>query len=236
MLFNEALQNFITDVNPIPARLVIEAKFREKIPTILGFVYGRPVAEQVLDFHITNSMYGCVIEVKGYGFTLNSIHTEKKSSFSCNIEFQTIPSTLSIRYINCLFDNDLNIECFSCDMNFGDYGNKNSLYVENTKYFNGQHIRKMYLKNVENYSVYVIQNLNDNVHKEDPDFENFLMKIMLINCTDPDFYQDVFDYLPVIDMYDTSKMSSFINELHERYIKKDTLFKQSIELLDMRDI
>ena len=236
MLFNEALQNFITDVNPIPARLVIEAKFREKIPTILGFVYGRPVAEQVLDFHITNSMYGCIIEVKGYGFTLNSIHTKKKPSFSCNIDFEIIPSTLAIKYINCLFDNDLNIECFSCDMNFGDYGNQNSLYVENTKYFNGQHKRKMYLKNVENYSVYVIQNLNDNVHKEDPNFENFLMNIMLINFTEPEFYQDVFNYLPVIDMYDTSKMSSFINELHERYIKKDTLLKQSIELLDMRNI
>ncbi len=79
MLFNEALQNLIDDVDTMPSRLAIEAKFREKILTILGFVYGRPVAEQVLDFHITNSMYGCVIEVKGYGFTLTSIHTNSVS-------------------------------------------------------------------------------------------------------------------------------------------------------------
>lgn len=236
MLFNESLNNLLDGVDTVPSQLEIEAKFREKIPKVLEFVYGRPVIEQFLRFHIKKTMHGCIIDVKGEDFNLVSIHTKEKTAFSCDIDFESIPDTIPVRYITCLFDDDLNIESFKCSMNFGDYGNQNSLYIDNIKYFNGQHKRKIYLRNIKTYVSKIIDNLNPDVHKEDPEFEVFLRKIMLINCTKKELYQEAFNYLPVIDMYDSVSMGTFINDLHYRYSRKDILIEQSLALFEMDKI
>lgn len=235
MLFNQSLKNLIAGIETVRSEVEIEAKFRDKLPIILEFISGRKFDIPFLNFYSKRNENGCIFRIEHDSFDLTSIHSFAKKAFTCEIEFKMSLTFMSGKYVNCRFDEDLNIENFSYQLNFGSFMTGSSLFIENTKYFDGNHKRKIYLKNVSNHSITVIEDLNVDVHKEDPVFEDFLAKIIKVKYFKPEFYRDAFNYLPAIDLQDTVIMSSFINDLHERYINKDSLITQSLELLDMHD-
>jgi hypothetical protein len=235
MLFNESLKNLIAGIEPMQSKLEIESKFREKLPTILEFISGRTFDTPFLNFHSRRNENGCIFHIEHDSFILSSIHSFAKKAFTCDIDFNIHIGSGSIRNVTCQFDEDLNITSFNYQMNFGSFMSGNSFFIQNTKYFDGNHKRKIYLKNVNDHSIVVIEDLNVAVHKEDPAFEDFLAKILGLNYIKPEFYSDAFNYLPSIDLKNTSKMSAFINELHERYIQKDTVLYQSLALLEIHD-
>lgn len=235
MLFIESLKNLTTGIEPVRSKIEIESKFREKLPVMLAFISGRDFDIPFLNFHSRRNENGFIFHIEHDSFELTSIHHNDKKEFTCDIEFKIQLTFMSGKYVTCRFDEDLNIKNFSYKMNFGSFGSGNSLFIENIKYFDGNHKRQIYLQNVNDHSIKVIEDLKVSVHKEDREFENFLSKIIGINYFKPEFYSEAFNYLPEIDLHDISKMSYFINELHERYIKKDTLLQQSLELLDIHD-
>lgn len=231
----ESLQNLMAGIEPMRSGVEIEAKFRDNLPIMLEFISGRKFDIPFLDFHSRRNENGCIFHIDHDSFELTSIHSVNKKEFTCEIDFKIKLNFMSGSYVNCRFDEDLNIENFRYQMNFGSFMSGNSFFIENTKYFDGNHKRKIYLQNVNNHSITVIEDLNVDVHKEDPVFEDFLAKIIKVKYFNPEFYSDAFNYLPAIDLQDTVIMSSFINDLHERYINKDSLITQSLELLDIHD-
>jgi hypothetical protein len=233
MLFIDYLKNYLAGDDYVRNEWAIEAKFKEKLPHILTFISGREFSDLSFKFYTRRYEAGCVFTIEGDSFELTSIHHPNKKEFTCEIQFKIKLNFMDSSYVNCRFDEDLNIKDFSYQINFGSFGSGNSLFIENTKYFDGNYKRKIYLQSVSDHSISVIENLNMDIHKENLEFEDFLSKVLLINFYNPDIYRDAFHYLPAIDMKNTDNMGSFINQLHERHIRKDVLIIQSFNLLDM---
>lgn len=235
MLFIDILNNFIAGTDHVRNQIKIESTLREKLPPMLEFISGQPFIDLFLKFYVRRNEHGCIINIDGNCFEFTSIHCHNNQEFTCDIGFKTKLHFLPVNNVTCQLDENLNIKNFKYKMNFGSFGSNNSLYIENTKYFNGNHKRNIYIQNVNSHAKVVIDKLDNSVHEENRNFELFLSKILLINYTKPEFYLDAFHYLSVIDMNDTIVMSSFINELHSRYIKNDKLLDQSLQLLDIHD-
>lgn len=235
MIFIDALNNYMKGIEPLKHELAMEAIFREKLPTALNFIFGEPVPFSLHDVHKRRNEHGCILNIIYHSFELTSIHTHGKECFTCDIEFKVKlnSNSLPVKNATCRFDNEFNLTDFTYVMNIGSFLTDNSIYIENTKNFDGRHQKKMYFKHVHTGSIIPIDVINPALHKEDREFERLLSKIFLYNCIQSEFYQSAFGYLPSIDFYDASIMAVFINELNERYIKKDKLLYQSISLLDM---
>ena len=238
MLFIDYLKNYLAGEDYVRNEWAIEAKFKEKLPHILTFISGREFSDLYFKFYTRRNESGCLFMIEGNSFELTSIHHANNKEFTCEIQFKIKLNFMDSSYVNCRFDEDLNIKDFSYQINFGSFGSGNSLFIENTKYFDGNYKRKIYLQSVRDHCISdhcisVIENLNMDIHKENLEFEDFLSKVLLISFRNPDIYRDAFHYLPAIDMKNTDNMGSFINELYERYIRKDFLIIQSFNLLDM---
>lgn len=238
MIFIEALNNYMNGIEPLKHELAIEAIFREKLPAALNFIFGEPVPFSLHDVYKRRNEHGCILNIIYHSFELTSIHTHGKECFTCDIEFKVRLNSNSIPVKNatCRFDNDFNLIDFVYTMNMGSFLTNNSIYIENTKHFDGRHEKKMYFKHLLTGAINPIDIINPDLHKEDRQFERLFSKILLTTCTQPDFYQSAFSYLPPIDFYDASVMAAFINELNARHVRKDELLYQSISLLDMIEI
>lgn len=238
MIFIEALNNYMKGIEPLKHELAMEAIFREKLPTALNFIFGEPVPFSLHDVHKRRNEHGCILNIIYHSFELTSIHTHGKECFTCDIEFKVRLNSNSIPVKNatCRFDNDFNLTDFFYTMNMGSFLTKNSIYIENTKYFDGRHEKKMYFKHLDTGVINPIDIVNPELHKENRQFEIFFSNILLTHCTNLDFYQSAFSYLPPINFYDSTIMSLFINELNARYVRKDELLYQSIDLLDMYNV
>lgn len=235
MIFIDALNNYMKGIEPLKNELAMEAIFREKLPTALNFIFGEPVPFSLQDVHKRRNEHGCILNIIYHSFELTSIHTHGKECFTCNIEFKIKlnANSLPVKNATCRFDDEFNLTDFTYTMNMGSFLTDNSVYIENTKKFDGRHQKKMYFKHVHTGAVVPIDIINPDLHKEDREFERLFQKILTSRCLQPDFYQSAFSYLPPVDFYDASIMAIFINALNERYIRKDDLLYQSISLLDM---
>lgn len=238
MIFIDALNNYMKGIEPLKHELAMEAIFREKLPTALNFIFGEPVPFSLHDVHKRRNEHGCILNIIYHSFELTSIHTHGKECFTCDIEFKVkfTSKSLPVKNATCRFDNEFNLTDFTYTMYMGSFLTDNSIYIENTKNFDGRHKKKMYFKDEYTGAIIPIDIINPDLHKEDRAFECLFQKILVSRCSQPDFYQSAFSYLPPVDFYDAAIMAVFINELNERYVRKDPLLCQSISLLDMIEI
>lgn len=214
-------------------KLAIEEKFRLKLPLIIEFISGQLFENLSLKFFMTTSSNQCSLNITNVFFDLISTYRSDSKEYTCYIYFKTTLDFISYKGIICHFDNDLNIRKFCYRISFGSLGFKNRLCMENTKHFNGNYNRKLYLQTFKSLSINLIEDLNTAIHQEDHEFDKYLSKIFTINYTKPEFYSELFNYLPVIDLNDTKKTAYFLNKLHERHSHKDKVLKRSFELLEM---
>lgn len=214
-------------------KLAIEEKIRLKIPLIIEFISGKVFENLSLKFFITTSSQQCSINFENVFFDLISTYQSDSKEYTCYLYFKMNLEFISDGGVTCRFDNDLNIVNFRYRSSFGSLGFKNRLCMENTKHFNGNYNRNVYLQNFRSISTSLIEDLNMAIHQEDHEFDKCLSKIFKIHYTKPEFYSELFNYLPVINLHDTKKTAYFLNELHERYSNKDKTLKRSFELLEM---
>lgn len=119
----------------------------KKLPTALNFIFGEPVPFSLHDVHKRRNEHGCILNIIYHSFELTSIHTHGKECFTCNIEFKVRlnANSIPVKNATCRFDNDFNLTDFVYTMNMGSFLTNNSIYIENTKHFDGRHERKCIL-------------------------------------------------------------------------------------------
>lgn len=231
MTFIETLNHLISDNGSCRHEQSIGIYIKQQLPAIFNFIFKDIEIESDCYFSLQKNSIGCLIHLQNNFFEIIGNYIKDSPEFSfdihLNLQRRVIPTVV------CYFNEYLNLLRYEFRSNFGQFEFEQNLYMHSVRFSDESRTRKFHLEHIKNRSITLLENLEPTVHKVDRNFDKTLSKLLLLNFRKSDVYLDSFNYLPSINLNDSTMTTKFINELASRYYNNDRVLKNSLELITM---